>query len=504
MSEFQQSRLQPTCPLSANSLYGRRILLLFLLIILFLADWHILSAQDLGPGGKEVVIAGTKPVIIDTIIISGNKTTLRKIILREMLVSEGEKVESALLDTLLSKSRENLMNTSLFNFVNINLIPLEGDKNTYAIKVSVIERWYIWPVPLLEVSDRNFNVWWEDKDFRRLSYGFYIDWKNFMGRRQELLTRFKWGYDELIELGYQAPYINRSQTIGIGAGGGFARNHEVAYITRDNKPLYYKESKGYSRSDEYAYLQFLYRRSIYNTHIFEIRYDRNTFSDSLLIKNPAYSIDGQKRLGYFTLHYRYRSDYRDYIPYPLTGYFFNFDVYWNGLGIGQKENINNFNVVTTFRKFWQFMPRLYCAVGLNSKFSNQQEQPYFMNQALGYSGDVVRSYEYYIIDGQNMGLLKTNLKYALLPRRVSNISFIKTEKFSKIYYAFYLNLFMDMGYVENRYPVAGAGNTLQNELLIGYGAGLDFVTYYDIVFRFEYSINRMNEGNFIISFTAPI
>jgi hypothetical protein len=39
--------------------------------------------------------------------------------------------------------------------------------------------------------------------------------------------------------------------------------------------------------------------------------------------------------------------------------------------------------------------------------------------------------------------------------------------------------------------------------LFGYGAGIDLVTGYDAVFRFEYSINKQGLGNFFFNIRAP-
>jgi len=80
----------------------------------------------------------------------------------------------------------------------------------------------------------------------------------------------------------------------------------------------------------------------------------------------------------------------------------------------------------------------------------------------------------------------------------------KKNKFKSLQYAFYLNAFFDMGFADQLYPMHELNNQLENSLLIGYGVGLDFVTYYDIVLRIEYSFNRMNEHGFFLHFRAPI
>ena len=76
------------------------------------------------------------------------------------------------------------------------------------------------------------------------------------------------------------------------------------------------------------------------------------------------------------------------------------------------------------------------------------------------------------------------------------------NKFNTFHYALYFGLYGDMGYVEDRL-YAGA-NPLANSLLAGYGVGVDYVTYYDIVLRLECSMNKMNELGFFIHFNAGI
>ena len=76
------------------------------------------------------------------------------------------------------------------------------------------------------------------------------------------------------------------------------------------------------------------------------------------------------------------------------------------------------------------------------------------------------------------------------------------NKFNTFHYALYAGIFGDAGYVDdNRYAQK---NPLANSFLYGYGAGIDYVTYYDIVFRFEYSFNKMLEHGFFVSFNAGI
>jgi len=255
--------------------YGLTIKTLCLALFIFSMTGSI--AQQGAIGGEIRKIYAR----IGTISLSGNKITRDQIILREIVFRPGEYMRIDSLDSLMDRSRENLMNTSLFNFVDIDKNFPDSDSLRVNISVKVTERWYIWPTPILKLSDRNFNVWWQTKDFSRLSYGFNIDWRNFRGRKESLLLRLQWGYNRVIQLHYLAPYLNRKKTLGMSFDFGYLRQRETAYETMFNKQEFFKETDGYARKDYYAYGQFLIRRNIYNTHQLELRYDRHHFSDSL-------------------------------------------------------------------------------------------------------------------------------------------------------------------------------------------------------------------------------
>jgi hemolysin activation/secretion protein len=127
-----------------------------------------------------------------------------------------------------------------------------------------------------------------------------------------------------------------------------------------------------------------------------------------------------------------------------------------------------------------------------------------MQRGLGYGRDFVRGYEYYVVDGRNFLLWKNNLKFALIPQRDFSMDFIRSPKFSRVPYALYLNVFGDMGYVWYDGDQSDKSNDLRNSLLIGYGAGLDLTTYYDIVIRLELSTNLKGIPGIYLHFMAPI
>jgi hypothetical protein len=128
--------------------------------------------------------------------------------------------------------------------------------------------------------------------------------------------------------------------------------------------------------------------------------------------------------------------------------------------------------------------------------------PYLHQRAFGF-GPYVCGYEYYVIDGQNFVLGKVNFKYQLLKPTTIKFKFIPLEKFNTLHLALYLGTFVDVGYVEDRTSAFTDYNKLGDAWLGGAGIGFDVVTYYDMVGRIEYSVNRMMEHGLFIHFGAP-
>jgi hypothetical protein len=118
------------------------------------------------------------------------------------------------------------------------------------------------------------------------------------------------------------------------------------------------------------------------------------------------------------------------------------------------------------------------------------DYPYFITESLGYCENFVRGYEYYVIDGQSIGLFRSNLRFKALDKTFHSPIF-KESSFSTIPVQAYLKLFADAGYVDD--DVFFATNSLNNTFLYAGGIGLDLTTYYDWVFRVEGSMNALGE-----------
>jgi len=486
--------------------------IIFLLAINFCSS-ELIAATPSNPDSTFTV----DTIIVRNVTFSGNKVTKDRIIQRELLFKENDTIPSSDLDEIIQQSRKNLLNTSFFNFVTIEATQVEGSENLVDISLDFIERWYIWPAPILEIADRNFNEWLKKKDWSRINYGMFLTWENFRGMGEKLILYARFGYDQTYQLAYIIPYINKKQTWGLGFAGGASLNHEIAYnsfeyvvvdsvsgkeILEGNKEFYYKDENLYPRKEYYAYAEAYYRKKIHNLQVFKFGYGRFDVVDEVLELNSDYSFETANRNEYLSFYYQFRMDHRDNKNYPLKGYYFDVELDKLGLGVFNDPAVNSLRLKTNIRKYSHLKENIYYSTGLTLKTAPFWDQPYYYIKGLGYGRDFVRGYEYYVVDGRHYGIWKNNLKFEIIKPQVETINFIPWEKFSKVHYALYLNVFADMGYVIDKRN--NVYNPLANEVLLGYGFGFDIVAYYDFVLRVECSFNNQGDTGFYIHFMPSI
>ena len=144
--------------------------------------------------------------------------------------------------------------------------------------------------------------------------------------------------------------------------------------------------------------------------------------------------------------------------------------------------------------------KYYYFVGGEAQARLSKRYAYADNVALGFR-TLVRGYELQVVGGQHFGLFKQGLTRELFQHEGVRLKFIKSPKFNKVPLALYANVFTDAGYVVDE--VFENGNPLANRLLAGMGAGLHLVTFYDFVFRAEYTVNREKTGGLYLSGRFP-
>ncbi len=436
---------------------------------------------------------GSYWVKIDRIFILGNKRTKSKIISREMLLTEGEQYKRASLSEIIEKDQNKIYNTQLF--IEVSITPLEIETGVFDIVVRVSERWYTFPIPIVELADRDFNEWWfnQNRNLNRLIYGMRFHQYNMRGRNETLKVTAQLGYTHNLELGYSVPYINRAQTKGLSFDVGYANNRNIAFKTESHKQQFvgnYREEIMSQRIK--ANVSYSMRESFYNTHIFNVGFREQLINDTIRTLNGAYFINDKLIQNYFLFEYLFRRDMRDNVGYPLTGFLIDFKFRKFGLGLFADVEQTEFYLEGV--NYLKLGRGFYVSNFLGGYASFGSKLPYTHLNALGYNDRIVRGYELYIVEGQQYALSKNVIKKRLF-KKVINVNWFPFEQFRKIPLAIYLKTYADAAYSWNNLSNLDqlGNNFLVNRFISGTGIGFDIVSFYDVVYQFEYSINDLGE-----------
>jgi len=436
-----------------------------------------------------------------SIDIIGNNITRERIVMRELSFRIGSKIARKNIDVFFELEENKLRNTNLFNEHKIYFYETAPGK--ISINILLQERWYTFPIPILEISDRNFNEWWQNqnRNLNRLQYGINFKRRNFRGRNESLGIVFKAGFTQMARLVYSIPFIDRKQTLGLTFRIDYSRNRNMVYNNINHKLVNMTRENGYIRQRFNTSLTLTKRKGFYQFHDLGLKYSNNQIADTVAYMNPFYFEDGATQQRNFSLRYTYSYDYRDFSAYPLKGYYFQAEAIKLGLGIF--NDINTFDLSASFSKYFDLGKDFYFATNLSGKLSLPEVQPYSVRQGLGYSSNIVRGYDLYVIDGTAFGLVKNTLRFHALEESLNLEKIMPIKQFNRVPINIYLKTYFDVGHVRNAVP--NFYNTeFTNRNLWGGGFGLDFVTYYNAVWRFEYSFNAHQERGFFIYFTTDI
>jgi outer membrane protein assembly factor BamA len=447
--------------------------------------------------GRDLAVEAWKStrgaeVVLTRILIEGNKVTRASVILRELRIYEGQMVRRDSIEALEQENKLRLFNLQLFNEV-AQEVEISGDSVIWHIKLK--ERWFIIPSAIVQFADRNINTWWVDQnhDLRRVSAGLTVTDKNFRGNLETLAITVQAGYTQKLGINYMRPYVNKDQTHGIGFWAIAAQSRQAYYATLADKLAF---AGGYSGpviwQQQEGGLSYLYRPGYAHKHILQLGYRQFSVGDTIVKLNPDYYASGSRRARFIELNYRYEYNGVDNWNYSLKGVkLVATAIARTGFeGIKQQAFVN-----VEAGIFRNPLPRWYVSLIGRGRLMYPQDQPYYFRGGLGTQTDYVRGYEYFVTDGYNYGVLRFDLKRELF----NNTYSIPVRYFTAIPLRIYPKLFFDAGY--NSSPVRGI-NTLSNQLLYSFGAGVDIVTLYDVKIRVEFARNHLGQNGVYLHFNS--
>ncbi len=455
----------------------------------------LLFPQLVEAGQADTLVAGrNNPLEVGRVLIIGNRVTRDRIILRELTLQPGDTTSTRTLDQIIQNDKNKIYNLRLFNTVNIRPILIDDEKVDLLVEVS--ERWYTFPAPIFELSDRNFNEWWQNynHDFKRVNYGLRLYQYNFRGRNETLRLTAQFGFTRRFQLTYRIPNLDKSQKHGLVFDFDYAEPKNLAYRTFDHK-LEFIEGRKTLRESYGGAVTYSFRRSFYETHSLSFEYRDSRIADTVLRSNPAFYQNESPTQRFGAVSYFFNSEHRDVVAYPLKGY--QITGFVSKLGVGFGDDVDIFEANVTYATHFDLKKNFYLSNFSSAYYSTPNNQPYSLYGALGYRRQFIRGYEVYVIEGPKFVLNKTTLKKKIF-ERVWNFEDMPVKQFSHFPIAIYLKTYADVGYVENypRYRQEQINTELSDKFLAGFGGGLDVVTFYDTVFRFEYTFTKENTRGF--------
>jgi len=441
--------------------------------------------------------------IISAIVINGAKRTKSYIIERELPFKTGD---SVVLNELVQKfelARNQLVNTRLFIDVVVSLKGFRG--YLVEIQIDIKERWYLFPIPYFKLADRNLSEWAKQGyNLQRSNYGAKLAWYNFTGRNDKLKAWFITGYTRQIQFSYDQPNADKSLKHGYGINLSYATAKELNHTTTNNEQRFIPIEKSFNPPDSVSGLfkgqvlneqfnfmvSYTYRPAIKTRHSFRLSYNTNRIDEAVAKVNPRYFTNDKRFIAYPQLDYTIDYTNVDYVAYPLKG--FMGDAGFTRRGINKDMNLWQINAKGT--KGFQLAEKTFYGLQAYGVLKLPFDQPYYNQRLFGYGDLYLRGLEKYVIEGVAALMVRNTFRQQVTG---FNIPFSLSGSHSSIPFRVYAKAYGDMGYSYNKsFPQ----NSLVNRMLYTAGAGIDFVTLYDVVFRFEYSCNQLGQKGLFLHF----
>ncbi|MBK9982880.1 MAG: BamA/TamA family outer membrane protein [Saprospiraceae bacterium] len=263
----------------------------------------------------------SQSVTVTSIQTKGLNKTKESIVLRELTFGVGDTIVQNDLGLAIEKNRNNLLNLGLFNEVSINVSEWDTDLHQVQIIIELKESWYIYLLPILDLADRNFNVWWNTHhhSFERLNVGAQLDYLNFTGHNDKFKAKLQFGYTPKQEIEYRFPYFNKRQSLGLTVSALHSENKEISYATVDNVEQFLKLDKRKLQEKWKTQVTLQYRPSIYIRHEISASLEFLRMDSAILDYNPLLFRNGAITHHELMMHYSFEYDNRDLKIYPSKG-----------------------------------------------------------------------------------------------------------------------------------------------------------------------------------------
>ena len=442
-------------------------------------------------------------IAVDTISFVGLKRTRPYLLSRELTFQQGDTILLKDIQDIFAINEKRLQNTGLFVEVRMNVLALDMQEKKAHIQINLKEALFIYPAPLLEFLDNDFNKWWRnyDRSLKTLSYGLYIKHINLTGNGDEMTLYGQAGFTRKISLDYDFPFANKSNTLGFGFTTFYSANKEIAYKTKDNYLQFERDLEKDQLRRTKVGVRAVYRPKLVIRHHILLNYYSFKGSDSLTQFYNRDYFNGQSKLKFLELEYAAVFDTRDIVPYAMKGD--HIIAYVNKTGFSKNNDIKVFYAGLLAYHYTSISSRWSLENIGGGRFNfDRGKVPYYFNKALGYDDLYLRGYEYYVVDGQDYAFVKNSIRFMFFDKKFEWGKAMFLQAYRTMPVKAFLTANVDAGYVSDRFY--SIENSLSNSALIGYGLGLDLVFYYNKLLRFEVTRNHIGQTGFYVHFDAGL
>ncbi|MBY5958132.1 BamA/TamA family outer membrane protein [Membranicola marinus] len=431
-----------------------------------------------------------KKYLVRQISFEGNEKTQSSRLLREVVVHVGDSLTLKEITQKLQISKDHINNIGLFTDVSTNLYFDEENDNNVRLHFTVKEGLFFIPIPIIELADRNFNVWWSEhnRDIKFLNLGMNLKLRNITGNADEIDVLAQWGYDRKFILNYESPYFDPGRKWNFDFRTYYASNKELIYNTLDGKPQYLRDDDQFLRSRFETGMAFTYRPAQNSFYKLFFGYFYNTIADEVFEKNPDY-FRGASEQRYAQIKLEYKLEKRNNKYLATDGWYLLASLARNG--IADSDQLNSWELeanVSYFQPLNEYWTWSHAGI-LRGHFS-QENYPYYDLYQLGGEPEYIRGYEYYHIQGSSLGVYKTSVMRKVFDRKINLGKIMPFTNYREMDAKLYLSLNMDYGYVYDSYFKT---NPFVNRSLWGGGVGLNVLLYNKFSCSFEASLNERKE-----------
>ncbi len=396
--------------------------------------------------------------VIRSVQITGNSVTKPYVILREMSIHPGDTLSNASLE----RNQDRIYNLGLFNKVSI---VHRDSADVTDIVVNIVERWYIWPMPIFSLRSRTVNS---------LSYGLQVVDQNFLGRDERVAASYSTGYDHSAGLTYQTPRVRDNDDVYIRAMYQYRYSHSLDY----NSDILFEQI---NRAASFSLGK---RIGYYQTLVGTVGYEMWELPDTSL--GRTVSPNGTDRFIQLGLEYTY--DARNIREYATDGWYVNIAALNDGLG--RESTVKNFRLATDVRTYTSLSEKFSLGLrGFGSFVAGGAVPMYhriFLSSRLG-----IRGYNQREFTGEELLGASAEMRMPLVAPRFITLNFFDIHQFNTMRFGVYAALFADAGKIWFR-----SDNFNDVPWLASSGIGLHFLLPYSFILRTELSVNALGQIRF--------